>query len=203
MVCPATMPPAGSACGPCAGKCSFDDSCSANGDGQSQEMDCEGGQWSSGMFIGCRACCQSDSDCPHGLCARGTCEIYYGNGCFRDQECGTGQICAGAQICPCGAPAKCGYNEVAGKCVPADHGCCATNADCTAGQSCVAGVCKAAPPAGRCWTVANCNAGSCSMRGSGEMGGSAGFEPESGGKVCPCGSSCPVADEPGTCITPF
>ena len=177
--CSAAPPTEGSACGVCAHQCPYD-TCTPDGGGKNFVSACDDGKWHD-IEIGCLTCCHGDTDCPRGMCVRARCEwLDHGDGCFRDAECAAGQICGGAQICPCGSP--CPWNDHAGTCVPANLGCCATNDDCSRGQVCIAGVCKGPAAAGRCWTNADCGV-SCYLP-----------------SVCPCGSSCLVADEPGKCL---
>ena len=75
--------------------------------------------------------------------------------------------------------------------VGAEPGCCLDDAECEGEARCTAlecrhagdGVCKEPPPEGQCWTDRDCAGGA---RCTGAM-------------ICPCGASCIVADEPGTC----
>jgi hypothetical protein len=87
-----------------------------------------------------------------------------------------------------------GHCEVAinGSCQsdPGIHGCCFEDADCGGdrcyGAACdakIEGVCKPVPKPGFCWGDRDCPGGqSCS-----------------GVRVCPCGASCLIADQIGTC----
>jgi len=182
--CPAKLPKAGTACGPCAANCSYD-TCTRDGGGQNLEADCNGTEWVI-ADLSCLTCCKNDSDCPNGFCTQGRCESRdHGPGCFRDDECAEGQICAGMHLCACGSPAGC-KGDGWGECVPAAAGCCVLDGECGIDETCIAGICRAHAPAGSCWTNDDCQFG-CSL------------PPQ----VCACGMSCVAPDEPGMCWVPL
>jgi len=183
--CPSTLPVEGTSCGQCNMGCRYGAGCAADGTGQNVEAYCNDGLWQI-TDVGCIACCQSDADCPGAMCAGNRCEpLNHAPGCFRDTECGSGSICAGAQICACGDAYQCRHVDRPGVCVPSGQGCCAQSGDCPNGGTCIGGVCKASPPAGQCWTDADCPVDCLDV------------------SVCPCGSSCIAADHPGTCVGPM
>lgn len=95
---------------------------------------------------------------------------------------GATQCTCGTLVCTCTGP---------GPGLP----CCVVDADCGASQHCVgevcspggsfAGVCEADVASGQCWEDADCGSGTHCV----------------GARVCPCGTSCLLADKPGTCTT--
>jgi hypothetical protein len=118
--------------------------------------------------------------------------------CWTDADCGDGRWCEGARVCPCGA--LCPFIDAPGRCSGADpcegvpEGCCDEGCRCASATSdCVfpagadaRGVCKEAPPRGRCWHDADCRDGAVCE----------------GARVCGCGVACVVPDEPGRCVEP-
>ena len=140
----------------------------------------------SGGSVG-TSCCASDGDCTPlaPLCVAGSCQAAPRPYCWRDADCGNDETCSGVFTCPCGS--NCRKLNQAGTCVPSHAGCCAADVDCTSGDECVVGVCKPRPASGACWSLNDCwpqSLGTCEIAPT----------------MCPCGSTCSVADVAGTCV---
>jgi hypothetical protein len=182
-ICPPSPPLAGDMCSPCgvpAEGCTWDET---PVDGPIYTADCIDGRWAV-TISDYPACCATDGDCPGAICVGGQCRYKTQGQCWRDDQCGAGQACSGARACGCAA--DCSYSDEPGVCVPTGINCCLSDKDCVSPSYCLAGICKSPPSAG-CWTQRDCkNGGFCQSA-----------------NVCPCGTACLVADNPGNCVYPL
>jgi hypothetical protein len=180
-LCPQNLPVNGDACSPCSipdAGCTWDQ---RSIDGPVSVGQCVDDHWivtQSGS-----GCCTTDMDCGKAVCVVGRCQNSPPGVCWTNAQCGADEVCSGAFACGCGV--DCFTADEPGTCVPANAECCVSDSDCGPYEYCFAGVCKTKPSAG-CWTHRDCENGALCFSAN----------------VCPCGSSCLVADAPGTCGIP-
>lgn len=165
-----------------------------------EEAVCEDGTWT------CPPGTVDPEDCPPGTCWGSPlpCEVCTDDGwaCEPTVECvvsnanpGEFSDCADLACATCvGAPASvivggcaCACDDLGQYSCAMAPGCCNTDLDCGdfVYAPCVNGVCKMAPPTGKCWSNADC----VSM-------GMVCAAPS----VCPCGEDCPGTDQLGDCV---
>jgi hypothetical protein len=179
--CPADVPVSGEACNQCSSPigqpCEYAD-CPAS----KVLAVCDGERWSvHASTCDIPGCCATDTECGAGLmCVSTVCKAPAAEGCWRDTDCADGSMCSGAFVCPCNA--DCDSIDYPGTCIAADASCCRDDASCGNGR-CVSGMCKPPLGGGTCWSDRDCFGGTCY-----------------GARVCPCGTQCILADEPGYCL---
>jgi hypothetical protein len=196
--CPESPPTNGDACDPCSvpyanlspAGCVWDQQ---SVDGLFYGAECVNNAWvvtSSPQSVTCcmndAACALpdcTDATCPKLICVNGNCWATDPATCVRDEQCTDGEKCSGAFICDCGA--SCSPRDKVGVCVPLNDDCCFSDDDCPDNEACVAGVCKA-PPTQGCWRDDDCPISSECVQTN----------------ICPCGTTCLVADSPGRCLKP-
>jgi hypothetical protein len=182
--CPATLPQTGDPCSICdvPSGCEWD---LRTVDGPIYVGICRDDQWVVQPKGSMPMCCTDAAQCAPNLCVNGTCLPRIEEHCWSDDQCEKGELCSGGSVCGCGV--VCGGPDRLGVCVPDGLDCCRDDSSCDVGEECVAGVCKERTPGG-CWRDQDCT-----------TPGAACTAPT----VCPCGTSCPVGDEPGRCVIPL